>query len=108
MTTQSDSLWVNESSDSSFAAQTISLDLSQYLFVVIVFRQSTTGTAIHQTVIAKPNGYTQTAFSPLTSGTAMYKRTYTPKSTGIQFYAGRSDATDDNTKMIPRYIYGIK
>lgn len=108
MTTQSDSLWVNESSDSSFAAQTISLDLAQYLFVVIVFRQSTTGTVIHQTVIAKPNGYTQTAFSPLKSGTAMYKRTYTPKSTGVEFYSAMSDSTEDNTKMIPRFIYGIK
>lgn len=108
MTTRSDSLWVNESSASSFAAQTISLDLAQYLFVVIVFRQSTTGTAIHQTVIAKPNGYDQTAFSPLTSGTTMYKRTFTPKSTGVQFYSARSDSTEDNTKMIPRFIYGIK
>lgn len=107
MTTQSDSLWVNESSDSSFAAQTISLDLAQYLFVVIVFRQSTTG-SIHHTVIAKPNGFDHIAFSPLTAGTTMYKRTYTPRSTGVQFYAGRSDATEDNTKMIPRYIYGIK
>ena len=102
-----DLLWTNSSPDSSFAEQTLPLDLSDYPLIFIIFRQITSG-QIHCGVLAKPNAYETTAFSPVTVGTAMYKRIFTPRTTGIQFFAGREDSTTDNSKMIPRLIYGIK
>lgn len=101
-------LWVNESSASAFAPQTISLDLTGFVYVVIVFRQLTTNT-IHEASIATPNGYDFLAHSVLTTGTILYKRTFTARTNGVQFYVGRKESnTEDNTVMIPRYIYGIR
>lgn len=99
-------LWTNSSTTSSFSAQTVSIDLNDYQCVMIIFRQSTSDT-FHSSLMVVPAGYDYVASSPLLSGTTIYKRLLTARRTGIQFYSGRSDSTVDESKMIPRFIYGI-
>lgn len=100
-------LWTNESPTSAFLPQTISLDLTGYKYVVIVFKQTTSST-FQDSIVATTFGYDFVAHSISSTGTALYKRGFTAKSTGIQFYTGRESSNEDNNIMIPRFIYGIK
>lgn len=104
---QRDLLWSNNDSTQSFASQTVSLDLSSYPLIMIMYRVSTSSSA-NMCIAMPPTGYDQVALGMLPQGTTLNKRLCTPRSDGVAFYDARSDSTVDNTVMVPRFIYGIK
>lgn len=109
-------LWENASPGSSFAAQTVSLDLSGADFVIVEFSATTTGSARPTTIIA--NGK-QGVLSWLANATAGYEillmsRNATVSDTGIYFdkayrkTISGTTATENNASAIPTRIYAIK
>lgn len=109
-------VWENASPSSSFAAQTVSIDLSGADFVIVEFSATTTGSARPATIIA--NGK-QGVLSWLANATAGYEillmsRNATVSDTGIYFdkayrkTISSTTATENNTSAIPTRIYAIK
>lgn len=116
-----DLLWTNSDPASSFAAQTIPLDLSNYDIVEISFNTSTSSTGQDSAVnvFGSPDGRTvQTQWwGRLT--TAAYpqieQRLATITTSGVEFSAciakaanSNSAASNSNGNLVPMYIYGIK
>lgn len=96
-------LWENASPTSVFAAQTISVNLSNYDYVAV---------ETDAAFIIKKKGL---VFVLSTCSDAMYYRTITPNANGVTFGVcnraasyGSWDTTDANGKIIPSAIYGIK
>lgn len=104
-------LWTNPSPAAAFAAQTISLDLSEYDEVEIVCRPYATQ-ATYFATRGIVNGdsviYSQTGYG---NPVRIYgtQRAFTATSTGITFSGGLDfAAAADNNYCIPYKIYGIK
>lgn len=109
-------LWENASPQSTFAEQTISLDLSGYDFVAITFMSSTDEPENWKTQIFPANhGGVLTSSNSATGVSPPYyetNRSFTISETGITFGAGRySYGTTQNNvdpmRCIPEKIYGI-
>ena len=111
-----DLLWTNASPTSSFATQTVQIDLTNYDAVIIFSHSSNTGTVIAQNTIAI-KGYTESfvmkhvAFSG--TNVIVYTRNSYISEEGVQFSDATSQAqggssTTANTTLIPYKIYGIK
>ena len=105
---QMDLLWVNASPTSSFAAQTISLDLSTYDLVFVRCRCN--DNSILSEFGAK-DGYLSTIQRD-TSGDQGYQRKFQVSDTGVYFqgvsgYEGGFSTSMDGY-MVPFDIYGIK
>lgn len=97
-------LWQNPNPTAAFAAQTISLDLSDYDVVQI-------------DVYLTANGMISTRFTEvgfqgeaggLGSGGDRYTRNANVTTTGVAFTVGKSNGTDNTSACIPYKIYGIK
>lgn len=103
-------LWQNASPGSSFAAQTISLDLSNYQFVYITFGRSDAAAENIAQVMLKGNTYRNTYAILSGSRTYVRSRVCTPNDTGIVFEAGieESSGATHNEYFIPRKIFGIR
>lgn len=103
-------LWTNASPTSSFAAQTVSLDLSGYDVIAVVFTGENGNGRRMLFSLIDGNEYASN-FVTIASGTVYTKqRLYSPSSTGIQFggnYQNGSSGTND-TQNVPTAIYGIK
>ena len=99
-------LWENASPSSTFAAQTLSLDLSGYDAVMIFFHNASDSTIYLSTGMI-PIGYKTTLAYTTTSG-AIYSRPATASSTGIVFEAGQTGTTSGAKYCVPVHIYGIK
>lgn len=99
-------LWENASPSSTFAAQTLSLDLSGYDAVMIFFHNASDSTIYLSTGMI-PIGYKTTLAYTTTSG-AIYSRPATASSTGIVFEAGQTGTTSGAKYCVPVRIYGIK
>lgn len=108
-------LWTNPSQTTTFAAQTVSLDLADYDAVIIIYRINTTTDLITGNVYT-PVG-TDARFRYITnSGTNLraHQRDVTVTATGCVFSdniyvtQGSSGTTTSNTVSVPRNIYGIK
>ena len=113
-------LWNNASSTSSFAAQTIEVDLSKYDFVVIRYRAHTGGTSyVYELMRVRANNLTNPTYSMVnmngSSAITVCVRTAAPYSAGVVF----SDVTAkntvstaagvaDNARLVPTEIYGVK
>ena len=102
-----DVLWTNADSTTSFAPQTITMDLSSYQLILIRYRVSTGGTA-NTMIVGRTGGFDDIAIGTFASETTLYKRLCNIKTTGIEFYQGYVGTTADNTKMVPRTIFGVK
>lgn len=105
-------LWENASPNVSFSAQTVSLDLSEYIAVAVVSHRSSTSYNAYQyttdiifkgtTGMLRPAGY------------ACTYRAAAVSDAGVAFTAGQYTSTyngapaTDNTVAIPVYIYGIR
>ena len=109
-------VWENASPDSSFAAQTVSLDLADAQLVAIVHKGSTTGT-VDLITFVEMNKKTQTisyANAGGGSATVTYVRTVDVTPTGVTFakgvtkQIGSTSVGEDNAKCIPLRIYAIK
>lgn len=100
-------LWTNPDSSSSFGAQTISLDLNDYEFVIIYFEAP----IIIQIFLVGASADNLAA--PVLSSIRF--RNIQATKTGIIFGEGQyktsftdDTSTTDNTLLIPKIIYGVK
>ena len=98
-------LWTNASPDSSFAAQDISLNLSGYNTVMLVYKMSTSNTVQYfeeRCILGKR--LTATA---LYTATSFVYRFFDSSEIGIKVSVP-AGATTDTSYLIPYKIYGIK
>ena len=110
------SLWTNASPTSDFAAQTISLNLSDYEYVLVRYLYSTDYQGIDQIAIVKVGRDAYLTFTGAAS-TNIYlsQRTISVGSDSVAFgapvyktYASTSNPTANNKYCIPVEIIGIK
>lgn len=104
-------LWTNSGANNAqFAAQTISLNLSDYKAIDIVFLVHS-GYSSHicqRCYLALTDRIFVGAYDEPTSTVVFYDRIVKPTTSGVQFYDGTKNGTTDNGVCVPRYIYGIK
>ena len=98
-------LWENASPTSSFAAQTISLDLSVYDLVMLEFTASTTW-YIRQVFISNIGG--NFYYRVVDGAGKVYNRTCVINRNGIQFEVGQEGTSRNNDLCLPTKIYGVK
>lgn len=111
-------LWENASPDSSFAAQTVSVDLSGYDAVMVIFNCDTSsGSVIYQAYMSNitPVGKRGVSLHIITivgggwpGGAYDSYRTYDVTASGIAFDDCYERGGKHNGTQIPVYIYGIK
>ena len=104
-----DLLWTNSSPTSSFAAQTVAVDLSGYDFITVVAYESTSNAVEMSATISNTIGAKGRLF--LMANSRQF-RAIEIGATGVVFGVGRSGAisetaAEDNTAAVPVYIYGI-
>lgn len=104
-------LWTNPNPSSTFGAQTISIDLSDYDEVEVLCRSYAT-TATYFTSRAKVGNGNGILFSQTGYGNPVRiygtQRKFTPTSAGVAFEDGLDfSATADNAYCVPYQIYGI-
>lgn len=104
-------LWTNSSPSNSFAGQTITLNLSDYDEVAIIYGYSNTTWGVNRecTTFARVGHggvLMQSRSDTIYSG----YREFTVSTSGITFTDAllAPDATATNTQIIPHFIYGIK
>lgn len=110
-------LWTNTSPTSSFAAQTIALDLSAYDAVFIIANSNTSDFPAMPTSFGIIGGGTCCIDYAYACGSAglsgIMARVFIPTSTGVEFEGGyianftANYNTADNL-LVPQKIYGIK
>ena len=112
-------LWTNASPSSSFAAQTVSLDLSGYDAVFVISNLMTTGEN-NTGVFVRKGLATETnivMYGAIVAASAMtvQRRGVTATDTGVVFSDAKlkaatsnSAGSTENSRCIPLYIYGIK
>lgn len=100
-------LWTNASPTSSFAAQTISLDLSSYSAVVVVCTYNTsTQRDVSNFCQVGRNGFVSLIWGD--DNVCASRQIYTSTS-GVGFSSGYArGSTSNDGYMVPVYIYGIK
>lgn len=102
-------LWTNPSPTSSFAAQTVSLDLSDYDEVEIAVRLYSGGSS--PVIFVRGSvGLLSSALGVRNDSFLTQIRQFTPQTSGVQFYDCKlgSNSSTYNDQMIPLNIYGIK
>lgn len=103
-------LWSNPNPTSQFAAQTVSLDLSDYDEVEVVSKPYSSDTSYFASRVKVGNKgmiYSQTGYG---SPVRIYgtQRNFTPTSTGVAFGDGLDfSASTNNAYCVPYQIYGI-
>ena len=102
-------LWTNPSPTSSFGAQTVPLDLSEYNMVLVISKNSTDPADTMSFYSFCKVGLTTRTDIPIffNNSFLVRTRTITVKSNGIEF----SNATQNGTSIVslmPWYIYGIR
>ena len=111
---KADLLWTNPSPTASFAAQTVSLNLSSYRYVVVTTNLSTSNSQANGYGIGKVGASYDTCMGTKSWDSANSRmnaniRRFRASATGVQFYGGGySTAESSNGKVIPYRIYGIK
>ena len=106
-------LWTNPNPTSSFSAQTISLDLSKYDMVEIVFKQYAINPffSTNKTEVGKGGRLFTYGYE---DAKELDGRSYTVSTTGISFRTGysamisASSGTATDGQCVPYKIYGIK
>lgn len=99
-------LWENASPTSSFAAQTVGLNLAEYDAVSIYYKNKTNGSAFKSTGIV-PVG-SSVLLDYMTSDALSQRRTATVSADGVTFDGGNSGSTASTACGIPLVIYGYK
>lgn len=100
-------LWENASPTSAFAAQTVSLSLSAYDAVCIVYLANLNNDRRYSAILFK-DGYKYILHGANVSTTDVRTRLAIVTNSGIEFEGGYSGATSSNTSNIPCVIYGLK
>lgn len=102
-------LWTNPSPTSNFAAQTVSINLSEFQALKIKFITSPTGTMrAVQDVLVDGETYNCYLHNATTGTQYSYIRQVIATSTGVEFSTGYREQTAGAGYMIPLEIYGIK
>ena len=105
-----DLLWENASPTSAFAAQTVSVDLTNYSFVLVGVKSKSDDNGKSYAILKKGDS----SQLLLTATLKIYWRVTNVQNNGIDFYDGTylntygSNTITDNNYMIPYRIYGIK
>ena len=106
-----DLLWTNASPSSSFAAQTVSLNLSNYKFVYIAINDRISQpNNIDNALLMNAAGQSTNILSYY-AYTTTYSRIIIVRENGIQFGNEHSNSYDgpiENKMLIPTHIFGIK
>lgn len=100
-------LWTNESPTSSYGANSVPLNLTNYDAVLIVGRASTTVGELSTHIVLK-NSTNHVIFMRTSSASTTLVRAVSCNDSGVTFQGGVSGTTSSNTSMIPVNIYGIK
>lgn len=102
-----DLLWTNSAPTSSFTAQTLNIDMSDYemIFITAVSR---TDLNIIFTALLNVGTYTSRLYTTLTGSTIYVTRNVGLTPTSLAFEGGYSGGTANNSYAIPYQIYGIK
>lgn len=100
-------LWENLSPTSPFGSQTISLDLTEYIFCIVVFQHWTNDTTSRTYIIYK-NGERNVCDAPNEALTASPNRAVSINNNGVWFGAGVNNTGIDNNGALPLFIYGLK
>ena len=105
-----DLLWTNQSPGTSFAAQTVVLDLAGYDFVMVLAATGTTAVNAETFIALVDDGASYNIFlrNYNTSTQYNYLRRFTVDNSGVTFASGLRDTTENNTYAIPQKIFGIK
>ena len=102
-----DLIWENSSPTSSFSAQTVAMDLSEYNYLTLVFKYSTTS-AYYNTLAVPTDGLTYRVTIGNSQNSNNGIRNFTTSATGISFEAGYYNASSNNTYLVPYKVYGIR
>ena len=106
-----DLLWTNPAPTASFAAQTVSLDLSQYDLVYIKSKRKNDNSGYYGSNFVLIDGI-QYSMVNIYGGLIEY-RGFTPSESGIVFtngslYSTYATGSTNDSYMVPYQIYGIK
>lgn len=101
-------IWTNPNPTATFAAQTVSLDLSGYdaIGIIPLFSTSVQYPAFMQIYINTPSTVVLNTYA--SDSNRQGGRTVTISSNGLQFSAGNYNGSASNGNIIPYKIYGIK
>ena len=101
-------LWTNPSPSANFSAQTVSLDLSGYVGVIVTPKVLPSSTNMRNSVTLI-KGKTTTCFELVGTSPVMFcGRDITVSSTGVAFGNGTYNGSANNGYWIPMYIYGMR
>lgn len=98
-------LWTNSNSSRSFSAQTVSLDLTEYQSVFIVFRRvydNDSGNRLFRFCNKEASVLMKCSWT----GTVR-QRTASVSDDGVTFTLGKTGSSNDNNVVIPTEIYGV-
>lgn len=101
-------LWTNASPTSEFAAQTISLDLSDYAFVWIEYCFSSSFTSGAGTERVRVGASATMIVRPTSASNVTGARYASASTSGVLFSDAHYNTEKSNTSTIPLRIYGIK
>jgi len=100
------SVWTNTSTSTSFAAQTVQIDLSSYTEVMIKFaRADSDPTKGVFYFYARVGDYLYAFYSFYLSGFKSRQRSATIASTGITFTQAEDNGSANNTYLVPLEIF---
>ncbi len=105
-----DLLWTNASPTSNFSAQTLSIDLSNYSFLIVKSIRSTSSTTQSALSIVEVGGGDTLVLGGCAAGVSPTARNVNATSTGINFstgYLSGNSGTND-AWSIPVKIYGVR
>ena len=100
-------LWTNSSPTSTFAAQTISLDLTNYDAILVKCRATTSAGQYFSQFCFKGETVNASVSSKSYSGTNVYSRGVQCTNSGVTFTNGYSGSTSGTGNAIPVQIYGL-
>lgn len=103
-----DLLWTNPSPTSDFATQAVSLDLTDYQFLIIDCVWSTQHTSYSTFFLCKQGETASVLLSNPTNTGVLGTRYVTVSTTGVVISDAKNGTTTSNNVVIPKKIYGIK
>ena len=102
-------LWTNPSPTSSFAAQTVLVDTTEYDMAVVfcrTFATTDSNTSVMSSFVLKDVKCAIQIQSPASSNAGIRRVTMT--NTGFEFMQGSYNGSTNNNNGVPLYIYGVK
>ena len=99
-------LWTNASPISTFASQTINLDLNNYNFAYIIVKRNIGDDSLKGSSLIQIGASGQIFFASVNK--IGFRNVLSVEKTGINFSNGVYDGSDNDDYGIPLYIFGVK